>query len=416
MEKTVVELFAGVGGFRVGLNNVSIDSSGNVIEQKNFNFVWANQWEPSTKTQHAFDCYVKRFGESDTHVNEDISKVDKVSIPDHTLLVGGFPCQDYSVARSLSKEKGIEGKKGVLWWEIYKTVEAKKPPFILLENVDRLLKSPSKQRGRDFGIMLRSLNDLGYGVEWRVINAAEYGFAQRRRRVFIFGFKSSTDYYKKYIGNSNLEILSTKGFFASSLPVEIINKTSNMSISKKDFADLVSISEKFAFGFENAGYCINHEIVTTKVKPIIETPITLNDIVHNEAVDESLFLNDEQLKKFKYLRDSKKIERTNKETLIKYFYSEGSMSFPDSLDLPGRTMLTSEGSINRSTHVIYDKLTGKTRLLSPIETERLNGFPDNWTNTGMPDSRRYFMMGNALVCGVVNRLGKNIANIISTEQ
>lgn len=415
MEKTVVELFAGVGGFRVGLNNVSLDKNGKTVEQNKFIFVWANQWEPSTKSQHAFDCYEKRFGKSENHVNQDITLVDKPSIPNHTLLVGGFPCQDYSVARSLSKEKGIEGKKGVLWWEIYKTVEAKKPPFILLENVDRLLKSPSKQRGRDFGIMLRSLNDLGYGVEWRVINAAEYGFAQRRRRVFIFGFNENTEYFKEYVKYSNLEILTNKGFFASSLPVETVLKTSTKSIAKKDFSDLVSVSDKFAYSFENAGYSIKHEIVTAKVKPILETPIPLNKIVLNGIVDDSLFLTKDQLEKFKYLRDSKKIERINKETLIKYFYSEGSMSFPDSLDLPGRTMLTSEGSINRSTHVIYDKLTGKERLLSPIETERLNGFPDDWTNTGMPTSRRYFMMGNALVCGVVNRLGKQIEYIINKE-
>lgn len=185
MKKTVVELFAGVGGFRVGFNSVKLNKNGKTIEKPNFEFVWANQWEPSTKSQDAFDCYQKRFGQSENHSNEDISKVDKKLVPDHSVLVGGFPCQDYSVARTLSNEKGIQGKKGVLWWQIYEILEVKRPPFVLLENVDRLLKSPSKQRGRDFGVMLRCLDDLGYAVEWRVINAADYGFAQRRRRVFI---------------------------------------------------------------------------------------------------------------------------------------------------------------------------------------------------------------------------------------
>jgi DNA (cytosine-5)-methyltransferase 1 len=416
MEKTVVELFAGVGGFRVGLNHVTLDSDGKVNEKDNFKFIWANQWEPATKTQHAFDCYEKRFGKSSSHVNEDITKVDKSSIPNHTLLVGGFPCQDYSVARSLSKEKGIEGKKGVLWWEIYKTVEAKNPPFILLENVDRLLKSPSKQRGRDFGIMLRSLNDLGYGVEWRVINAAEYGFAQRRRRVFIYAFHKSTNYFKEYTKNADDSILTSSGFFAKTLPVDKVMNLAKKSIGKSEFSDLVAISEQFAFAFENSGYCINHEIITGKLKPVLENPTPLEKIVHETSVDESLFLTKSQLEKFQYLRGSKKIERINKNTLIKYFYSEGSMSFPDPLNLPGRTMLTSEGSINRSTHVIYDKVTGLERLLSPIETERLNGFPDNWTNTGMPSSRRYFMMGNALVCGVVSRLGFHLEQIINAEK
>ena len=137
MDKTVVELFAGVGGFRCGFNHVSL-KDGIVHEEDNWDFVWANQWEPSTKSQAAFDCYVERFGESENHVNEDIATVDKKTIPNHTLLVGGFPCQDYSVARSLSGGKGIEGKKGVLWWQIAEVLEEKQPPFVLLENVDRL--------------------------------------------------------------------------------------------------------------------------------------------------------------------------------------------------------------------------------------------------------------------------------------
>ena len=196
MKKTVIELFAGVGGFRVGLNNIKgFNEQGKAIENRDWDFVWANQWEPSTKIQHAYDCYTTRFG--DECSNEDISKVDAKTIPDHSLLCGGFPCQDYSVARSLSNEKGIEGKKGVLFWDIARILKEKNTPFFLLENVDRLLKSPSKQRGRDFGIMLRTLSDLGYNVEWRVINAADYGAAQRRRRIFLFGWKRTLKYNKK---------------------------------------------------------------------------------------------------------------------------------------------------------------------------------------------------------------------------
>ena len=111
-------------------------------------------------------------------------------MPDHDLLVGGFPCQDYSVAHTGAQS--IEGKKGVLWWSINDIIRAHHPRFILLENLDRLLKSPAKQRGRDFGIILRCLEDEGYLAEWRVINAAEYGNAQRRRRTFIFAVKKET--------------------------------------------------------------------------------------------------------------------------------------------------------------------------------------------------------------------------------
>ena len=198
MDKTVIELFAGVGGFRVGLNDVvSFDKDGRAIERGPWKFVWANQWEPATKEQHAFDCYALRFGKEDSS-NVDISKVEKKSIPDHTLLTGGFPCQDYSVARSLHDEKGIKGKKGVLWWQINDILKAKKPAFVLLENVDRLLKSPAKQRGQAFGIILRCFCEAGYGVQWRVINAAEYGHPQRRRRTFIFAFRKDTKYYADF--------------------------------------------------------------------------------------------------------------------------------------------------------------------------------------------------------------------------
>lgn len=198
MEKTVCELFAGVGGFRVGLERADAEWS----------TVWANQWEPGKKSQHAFDCYTAHFGDKEEYVNEDIASIDKKDIPNHNLLVGGFPCQDYSVARTGAK--GMEGKKGVLWWQIRDILETKKPKFVLLENVDRLLKSPANQRGRDFGVILACFNDLGYTVEWRVINAAEYGFAQRRRRTFIFACKNNTKYFKSIKKESLNNIIDEK--------------------------------------------------------------------------------------------------------------------------------------------------------------------------------------------------------------
>ncbi len=183
----VVELFAGVGGFRLGLE-----------EHNKYEVVWSNQWEPQTKTQHASLIYEDRFG-SNGHSNVDIETVPTDEIPNHDLLCGGFPCQDYSVATTLKNSKGLIGKKGVLWWSIHRILSEMKhkPAFLFLENVDRLLKSPSSQRGRDFAVMLQSLNDLGYAVEWRVINAADYGMPQRRRRVFFLVYKKDSKVYKQ---------------------------------------------------------------------------------------------------------------------------------------------------------------------------------------------------------------------------
>ena len=370
--------------------------------------MWADQWEPSTKVQHAYDCYHMRFGDG---VNEDISLVDKKGIPDHTLLVGGFPCQDYSVSHTLATEKGIEGKKGVLWWQIRDILEAKHPHFVLLENVDRLLKSPSKQRGRDFGIMLRCMNDLGYSVEWRVINAADYGFPQRRRRTFIFAYRNDSKYCADRTAESPDEILSRTGFFARTFPASIdrFNVDSNLLA----YSDLTEFSDKYAFKFENAGLMRNGIAHVASVSPKKEEPATLGGIAESD-VDEHYYLDEARISKFEYLRGSKKIPRLKTDGTT-YYYSEGAMSSSDDLSLPGRTMLTSEGSVNRSTHIFKDPATGRLRILTPVECERMQMFPDNWTDTGMPEKRRYFMMGNALVTGIISRLGDELCAIIDRE-
>ena len=418
MEKTVVELFAGVGGFRVGLNHITgFDENGRAIENGEWNFVWANQWEPSTKVQHAFDCYCKRFG-NENHSNVDISLVNKSDIPNHTLLVGGFPCQDYSVARTLSGEKGIEGKKGVLFWEIAKILEVKQPPFVLLENVDRLLKSPSTKRGRDFGIMLRTFHDYGYNVEWRVINAADYGFAQRRRRVYIFAWQRTTR-YNNVITESVLEdIVLSEGIFAKAFPIDIEaierNKKREYCIGRKNYKDRVIMTKKFHETFENAGVMIEGDVWTKKVQSLLIQFTPLRDILDKQSNLEKYVLTEKQINQFKDLRDSKKKKRTRPDGST-YTYSEGAMSPYDSLDLPGRTMLTSEASINRSTHIIFDENFQKLRFITPIEAERMQNFPDDLTKTDMPEKRRYFMMGNALVTGIIAQLEYFISNIVNDE-
>ena len=412
MEKTAIELFAGVGGFRCGLNHVTLKNN-KVIENGNWKFLWANQWEPATKGQEAYECYSKRFG-TDSVSNIDIFEVDKHTIPDHTLLVGGFPCQDYSVAQTLSNSKGIEGKKGVLWWAIEETLSIKHPPFVLLENVDRLLLSPAKQRGRDFGMMLRSLYENGYDVQWRVINAGEYGLPQKRRRTYIFAYHKSTNYYKEMHKITDRDIIFEKGIFAKEFPIE----SEYLAINKADiseYKDLIEVSNMFKCQFYNAGLMSDGGIYTVKVKSDCNLIYPLKRVREKSKVNEKYFLNKEKIKKFEYLKGSKRIPRI-KPNGEPYYYSEGAMPFPDNLDAPARTMLTSESGISRTTHVIEDYQTKKLRLLTPKECERINGFPDDWTNTGMSDKKRYFMMGNALVVGVIEKIGKEIENIVENEE
>lgn len=400
-----IELFAGVGGFRIGLERVK-------REDKNFHIVWSNQWEPTTKTQHASDVYCARFG-YDNHLNDDISNVGIDQIPDHDLLVGGFPCQDYSVASTLKNSNGIVGKKGVLWWQIFRILEEKKdkaPKYLMLENVDRLLKSPASQRGRDFALMLSSLNSLGYAVEWRVIDASEYGMPQRRKRVFILGYKKDTFNYNRLKKSSDIDILSHEGIFAKAFPVKQIEPK---NIIKKSLStDLVDITENFNIktpknnAFLDAGYMIDGIYATSKIEVnYTGNFIKLKDILEDEKnIHKDFYIDDEDLKKWQYQKGGKSFERTNKTTGHVYTYSEGSMSFPDSLDKPARTIITGEGgaSASRFKHVI--NVNGRYRRLTPIELERANMFPDNHT-LGVSDTKRAFLMGNALVIGIVEKLG-----------
>lgn len=405
MQKTICELFAGVGGFRLGFDR--LDSG--------WETTWFSQWEPGAKTQWAHDCYVKHFGDSpdlnnEFHTGEDISTMGKAAIPDHTLLVGGFPCQDYSVAHTLASAHGIEGKKGVLWWQIRDTIIAKKAPFCLLENVDRLLKSPAKQRGRDFGVILACLAEEGYSVEWRVVNAAQYGASQRRRRTFIFAYHNSTVYGHKMANVSADAIVKSEGLMAKAFPIQDMGQITEAAIS----SNIVDVSDNFAFAFENAGYMHNGKIYTVKIIEAEEAPTTLGSILQKN-VDEKHYISNEKMPKWTYLKGAKKVPRTSANG-HEYVFSEGPIAFPDPWDRPGRTMLTSESTLNRSTHVVSDPGTGRLRLLTPVEAERLQGFDDEWTNTGMPDRMRYFCMGNALVVPMITRMGKVLDTIIAEEK
>ncbi|MHA8138694.1 DNA (cytosine-5-)-methyltransferase [Lactobacillaceae bacterium Scapto_B20] len=416
----VLELFAGVGGFRIGLDNA---------DKELFQTKWANQFEPARKSQDAFEVYNYRFPDSD-NIGVDINDItdDKFRSMDADMIVGGFPCQDYSVARSVHNELGIQGKKGVLFWQIIRAAQDLKPRYMLFENVDRLLKAPAKQRGRDFSIMMSALNKLGYSLEWRVINAAEYGGAQRRRRVYLFVFRNDVPYAKaldeKYEGTDKNdedrydELIYKSGLFAQEFPIE--QEPYKGRHTYYEFpTDVVTASEEFSGKVFNSGVMRHGKYYTIDTKPTgEEKPTPLKDILQPEKdVDDKYYVDDEaKIKKFEYLRGAKKVERTSAEG-HKYTYSEGGMSPYEDLNLPGRTMLTSEGTTNRSTHWL--KINGKYRILTPIEAERLQAFPDDWTKYKLTngdvkevsDRMRMFFMGNALVTKVVERIGKGIKNI-----
>lgn len=406
----VVELFAGVGGFRIGLEGAS-DA---------YDTIWNNQWEPSTQHQDASLIYQARFGKKG-HCNKDINKVPTTEIPDHDLLVGGFPCQDYSVAATLSRSGGIEGKKGVLWWQIYRILNEKgdkRPKYIFFENVDRLLNSPATQRGRDFAIILASLSDLGYVVEWRIINAADYGMPQRRRRTYIVGYQKDSVVAQKF--ETMEDWVEFDGVMAKAFEFKPKEKT----VSEFDINGTIQeVSAGFNKGkkdspFGNAGMMMDRHVYSVDADPVYDGPRqTLGgNLIDEKLVPEDFFISDEDLPKWQYEKGAKKIERVSKEG-FKYTFSEGGMTFPDYLDQPSRTIITGEGGTapSRFKHVVQTP-SGRYRRLLPIELERMNMFPDNHTlHPQVSDGRRAFLMGNALVCGIVEAIGKSLYQFIYGE-
>lgn len=414
----VCELFAGVGGFHIGLGD------------KDYDVVIANQWEPGKQVpekQYAFNCYKEKLG---AHfkghrklICDDIAKVKKqMKCGDFDLLVGGFPCQDYSVATT--KAKGLQGKKGVLWWDIYDIIKKCKPEYILLENVDRLLRSPKDQRGRDFGVILTCLNKaLGpkkesYHVEWRMINAADYGFPQKRRRTFIFATRNQGLIKKFSFSNKAIKpIFTENGFFSKAFPIHpSITTPAYKWISK----NVQHESDAFHFDLFNAGVMYKGDMYTVKVIPD-RTNIkqeTLENALDEGKIDHKYYIDNKDIPAWERHKGSKKLKRTAQNG-HEYHYSEGAIPFPDHRDHPSRTMLTSDGNTNpnRITHVIGERKLkdGKYkayRVLTPEECEKLNGFPAGWTDTGMPERWRYFCMGNALVVGLIVKMGQRLKRLL----
>jgi len=424
-----LELFAGVGGFRVGLNATQCE------EGAGFEVVWANQFEPSTKKQWAAEVYRARWGSQDL-VNEDLFKVldddaalARLDALDPEVLVGGFPCQDYSVAQPLSRSQGLAGKKGVLWWGIHRLLElrigAGRPvKYVMLENVDRLISSPASCKGRDFAIILASLQELGYAVEWRVVNAADYGYPQRRRRIFIQAYHQSTPLHTRLaatVGTDAAGWMTQHGPMAQALPAQVKSGEAlrQFELPADTFAaQRHYTADKGRSRFAGGGVCVGGEVWTAALEiPEISdhTPfvgqsaaLTLGDIVRDTTgVPEAFFLDEDALPRWEAMKGAKSIERVNADGHV-YTFSEGAMAFPDPLDRPSRTVITSEGgtTASRTTHVI-EHVDGRLRRLTPDELEALNGFTRGFTAiAGIKPARRAFLMGNALVTGIVTRLGQ----------
>ena len=235
-----------------------------------------------------------------------------------------------------------------------------------------------------------------------------------------------------------------EGFFANSFPVDEVDKNKmHIQVLPEGLGEL---SEKFHFGFENTGMMIDGIIYTLKTNPCYNgNQITLGDVMEDGDVEEKYFIPEDKLyytypevthsdeskerlpkeyrQTWQYLKGAKKLPRktTNGH---EYIFSEGAIEMIDSYDKPARTMLTSEGSFSRTTHIVKDKKTGRIRLITPTEAERIQGFPTNHTQyclvngkvVEMPVNKRRFMMGNALVVNLIEKMEPQLSEIFEKEE
>ena len=430
----VLELFAGVGGFHYGLEQANEQRQAQGLPRA-YDVVWANQWEPGCKHQHASRVYAERWGLAPVNRNlfevlDDADEMARIDSLEPTMLVGGFPCQDYSVARPSSKSEGLRGKKGVLWWAVHGLLQSRLVAglpieTVMLENVDQLINSSKECRGRDFAIILSSLQSLGYAVAWQVVNAANYGYAQKRKRVFIVAVHETTPAWQAWrLGTlSPANWIASESPLAQGLPVQVVDAVRTFPVG----ADILETQETYRAMkgnkslFANAGLCVAGTVWTARVAAATITdhtdfvgrvePLTLGDVIGQTAdVPPEFYVPEEALARWQFLKGAKSIERVKADGSVRP-YSEGAMSFPDRLDAPSRTVITSEGgrAASRTTHVVRTS-DGRLRRLTPDELDALNGFPRGFTCVdGVSDAKRAFLMGNALVTGVVARIGAYLA-------
>lgn len=428
----VIELFAGVGGFRLGLEGYKKSDSkyyssltGYSDEISNpsfFNTILSNQFEPSTKIQVASSIYTKQFGENG-HYNLDINKLSVEDILECQqkfgkakrpfMMVGGFPCQDYSVGTLLKNSKGLKGVKGVLWWEINRLLlelhaANKTPKYLLFENVDRLLKSPVKSRGSDFATILYCLRKLGYTVEYQSVNAADLGFVQKRSRVFILA----------YFGKP-------KGILRNALNVSKISSGDTINIPDYKFtkSNISKIQNRFkglkTSPFLNGGILTDGCVFPFKAeftKPY--NPMVFEDIRIDESLEDvsSILVSNATINSWKEAKGEKRIQRLKPDG-TPYIWSEGAMELFQKDDKPLRTIITSEGGLSpsRTRHLVplNNLINGhKYRILHPLEMERANMFPDYFTlDNDISPKKVGFLMGNALVVGIIERIRNAILEI-----
>ncbi len=378
-----IDLFSGIGGFRWGLGRAneerrlfrrqnmhkhSTDAveclehgreapGGHISQESTRSFRCV--WS-CDNNQYANQVYTKHFGEANHH-SGDITGVDPRDIPDFDLLCAGFPCKSFSVA---GKRKGFQDTRGTLFYEISRIAEAKRPQTLLLENVKGLL---SNDRGQTFQTILQELGRIGYWAEWQVLNSKYHGVPQDRERVFIIGHLRNGCSRPIFPISESSEIPNVRN-----TEKQTASALQNPGHTSGNYRGMTMVLDAF-----NKGGVKEEETYALKTNP---SP-TSSAVVAIRPKDDWISQH--------AIYPSKGI---------------------------GPTL---RGNQNDPAPRIFDEKT-RIRRLTPCECERLQGFPDGWTEWGIDedgkkvkisDTQRYRALGNAVTTNVITFLGKRIMEI-----
>jgi DNA (cytosine-5)-methyltransferase 1 len=387
------EMFCGIGGFRLGLEQTNqnirwwqnregatrqedLQQEGNVTDFSNanpkhpegFRCVWAND-----NDKYACQIYRKHFGTEEL-VEGDIRTVEANSLPDFELLTAGFPCQTFSLA---GKRKGIDESRGTLFTHILRIASAKRPELLLLENVKGLLSNDS---GRSFAVILRALDGLGYDVEWQVFNSKYFGVPQNRERVFIIGHLRGTGFKQIFpIGESD-------GFLGQKPKSENICPSITSRYYKRGKTDPYILQQHSHSGTEGKGRGLR---VFEDIVPSLTQQMGTGG---NNVPMVARCLNTEDSRKFKLSPSSQQ---------------KANLIIANAVDCDGYLRNGARPRDENGKPQLLPIGYRRIRRLTPVECERLQGFPDGWTE-GVSDTQRYKLLGNAVTVNVIQFLGQRL--------
>ena len=419
-------LFSGIGGFELGILQAYVDIS-RIKEREIQGKDVESMSNPSSKDgnrgeqcplcvgysevdKYAIQIYEKHFN----HKNYgDITKIKAEELPDFELLCGGFPCQAFSIA---GKRKGFEDTRGTLFFDIARLLSVKQPRLLLLENVKGLL---SHEKGRTFSTILATLDGLGYDLQWQVLNSKNFGVPQNRERVFIIGHLRGTSRPEVFpITQSSQGNLKYSGGVISAREQWLKDgKTNSRNFSQgqriystegisqtlagnaggqggKTGLYQISNASKREFGFKDISPALlgrdykEPKIVKQPFVAPVLTPDRLNKRQNGRRIKEdgepSFTLTSQD-------KHGVMIGSTQKNAAIMKEIS------------PALTEAMGKGG----GHVPMQLKDAKIRRLTPTECERLQGFPDGWTE-GVSDTQRYKTLGNAVTVNVIKEIARKV--------